>query len=109
MAQEYLKIPIFTTSSVECTNACLRDARCLLAVRDTQYCYLKDNPSKLGTCGPLSECWSLKPYQSYTELANFPYNEIYRFQVSIFDQYTQKWSPVSEFSNEFNTVISKTF
>ena len=106
VAQEYSKLSSLSTSQLECKNACIRDARCKLAVRDTEYCYLKDYPSKPGRCGLANGCWGFTPYVSYADLSSLPYNEIFKVQVSIFDNNTQTWSPMSEFSNELNTIIS---
>lgn len=61
-ANEYTKFPADTKSSIECTNACLRDPRCLLAVKDSKFCYLKDFPANPGTCADNNGCWVLKGF-----------------------------------------------
>ena len=62
-AKEYYSIPSSEISSLECTNACLNDVRCLLAVKDNNYCYLKEAPVNPSACGVQSTCWQLNGFE----------------------------------------------
>jgi hypothetical protein len=59
-AVEYTRFSSEGKSSAECTNACLLDPRCMFAVQDSRFCYLKDLPVNQGTCADSNGCWVLK-------------------------------------------------
>ena len=59
-ATEYMTIPSTSVTPIECANECLRDPRCLIAVRDNKYCYLKNYPANPGICASGNGCWALK-------------------------------------------------
>ncbi len=59
-ATEYDRFPSSVTNEFECQNACLKDKRCRMAIRNKQYCFLKDNPSWASYCNTGDGCWSFK-------------------------------------------------
>lgn len=93
----------------ECNIECLKEPRCSFAFKIGTICAVKALPplQNQKPCDrSVSSCWAPKEYQNYATLFNFPFDSIYKFQVSIYDDYSSMWTARSDSSLSLNYKIN---
>jgi hypothetical protein len=93
----------------ECNIECLKEPRCAFAFRISTICAIKALPpiQNQKPCDRgVSSCWAPKEYQNYATLVNFPFDSIYRFQVSVYDEFSSMWTARSDLSRSVNYKIN---
>ncbi|CAF0806750.1 unnamed protein product [Brachionus calyciflorus] len=88
-------------SSFECYMECIKNFECKSAQiysDKLNYCYLNtDNANITNENGTFDlETIKISDYKNETYINNFPYNNIFKFRVMIYDKVSDKWSPFSE-------------